>query len=224
LGNSFDEADLEKLSQVPMFRNLSAAHRQKLLRHATVRKYRRNTILMERGDDANGLYVVLSGLVKVYLSDAQGREYVLGELAPGNYLGELALIEDSTRTASAMTLADSRLLFISKAVFKTFIHECPDAAYRLIRSLAARARELTEEVEKLALRDVYGRLAETLQSRAAEENGRLITDRLTQQQLASMVGASREMVSRIFKDLKSGGYISLEGKRIVLHRALPERW
>ena len=221
---SFDPSDHQMLAQVPVFQDLSADQRDKLLQHAAVRKYRKNTVLMEKGDEANGLYVVLSGAVKVYLADDQGKEYVLNELAPGNYLGELALLEDSTRTASVMTLDESRLLFISKAAFISFLHERPDAAYQLIGSLAARVRELTKEVEKLALRDVYGRLADTLTTRAVEEDGRFITDSLTQQQLASMVGASREMVSRIFRDLKSGGYISLEGKRIVLNRPLPERW
>lgn len=224
LALSIGPTDHAMLAQVPVFKELSVAQRDKLLQHAIVRKYRKNTVLMEKGDVANGLYVVLSGFVKVYISDAQGKEYVLNEMPAGCYLGELALLEDSTRTASAMTLEDSRLLFISKAAFKSFLYETPDAAYRLIKSLAARLREMTSEVEKLALRDVYSRLAETLSSRASEEEGRLITDSLTQQQLASMIGASREMVSRILKDLKGGGYISLEGKRIVLNRPLPEKW
>jgi len=212
------------LALVPVFRDLAPEQQDKLLQHATVRKYRKNTVLMEKGDEANGLYVVLSGSAKVYLADEQGKEYVLNELPPGSYIGELALLEDSTRIASVMTLEDSRLLFISKGVFKSFLYERPDAAYRLIKALAARVRELTNEVEKLALRDVYSRLADTLGNRAREEDGRLITDSLTQQQIASMIGSSREMVSRIFKDLKAGGYIILEGKRIVLNRPLPEKW
>ena len=94
----------------------------------------------------------------------------------------------------------------------------------MIQHLAEKVRELTQDVERLALQDVYGRLVGILKERAGEADGRLITGPITQQELANLVGASREMISKIFKDLKSGDYISLEGKRIVLQRELPARW
>lgn len=195
-----------------------------LVGQATVRSYRANTVIMEKGDEASALYVVLSGRARVFSADDKGKEYVLNELGPGDYLGELALIDDCTRTASVVTLVPSRFLVIPKASFRAFLTSSPSVALHLIKALAARVRKLTEEVERLALCDVYGRLVDALNSRAVEENGRLITDALTQRDLAALVGASREMISRIFKDLKSGGYISLEGKRVVIHRKLPERW
>lgn len=215
---------LDLLSQVPLLAELDADALAALVAQASVRSYRASTVIMEKGDEASALYVVLSGRVRVFSADDKGKEYVLNELGPGDYLGELALIDDCTRTASVLTLVPSRFLVIPKASFQAFLTSHPSVAVHLLKALAGRVRKLTEEVERLALCDVYGRLANTLSSRAIEEDGRLITDALTQRDLAALVGASREMISRIFKDLKSGGYISLEGKRVVIHRNLPERW
>jgi CRP/FNR family cyclic AMP-dependent transcriptional regulator len=215
---------LDLLSQVPLLAELDADALAALVAQASVRSYRASTVIMEKGDEASALYVVLSGRVRVFSADDKGKEYVLNELGPGDYLGELALIDDCARTASVLTLVPSRFLVIPKASFQAFLTSHPSVAVHLLKALAARVRKLTEEVERLALCDVYGRLANTLSSRAVEEDGRLITGALTQRDLAALVGASREMISRIFKDLKSGGYISLEGKRVVIHRSLPERW
>jgi CRP/FNR family cyclic AMP-dependent transcriptional regulator len=216
---------LDLLSQVPLLAGLDPETLGALVAQANMRSYRASTVIMEKGDDASALYVVLSGRVRVFSADDKGKEYVLNELGPGDYLGELALIDDDcTRTASAMTLVPSRFLVIPKASFQAFLTSRPSAALHLLKALAARVRKLTEEVERLALCDVYGRLVDTLAARAVEEDGRFITDALTQRDLAALVGASREMISRIFKDLKAGGYISLDGKRVVIHRQLPERW
>lgn len=212
------------LLEIPLFAGLGRDLIGDLVDQATLRAYRANTVVMQKGDEASALYVLLSGRVKVFSADDNGKEIVLNELGPGDYLGELALIEDSTRSASVMTVAPSRFLVIPKASFQAFVISRPSVALHLIGALAARVRKLTEEVERLALRDVYSRLADTLHARAVEEDGRLVTDPLTQRDLAALVGASREMVSRILKDLKAGGYISLDGKRIVIHRKLPERW
>ncbi|WP_296808114.1 cyclic nucleotide-binding domain-containing protein [Thiocapsa sp.] len=209
---------------IPLFAELGIDRIGDLIDQAALRTYRANTVVMQKGDEASALYVLLSGRVKVFSADDNGKEIVLNELGPGDYLGELALIEDSTRSASVMTVTPSRFLVIPKASFQAYLISRPGVALHLIGALAARVRKLTEEVERLALRDVYSRLADTLQARAVEENGRLITDALTQRDLAALVGASREMISRILKDLKAGGYIALEGKRVVIHRKLPERW
>jgi CRP/FNR family cyclic AMP-dependent transcriptional regulator len=219
-----NEDAFDLLLRVPLFAGLSREQVADLFGHATVRTYRSNTVVMQKGDQASALYVLLSGRVKVFSADDHGKEIVLNELGPGDYVGELALIEDSTRTASVITVATARFLVIPKASFQDFLISRPSVALHLIGALAGRVRKLTEEVERLALRDVYSRLADTLHVRAVEEDGRLITDSLTQRDLAALVGASREMVSRILKDLKSGGYISLDGKRVVIHRKLPERW
>jgi CRP/FNR family cyclic AMP-dependent transcriptional regulator len=124
-----------------------------------------------------------------------------------------------------MTVEDSKLLAISKQDFLECLGSNPQIALTLIRRLVEQVKTLTARVGSLALDNVYGRLITTIEAQAQkEEDGRIMTGRITQRELASMVGASREMVSRIFRDLKTGGYIQVENKRIVLLKKLPARW
>ena len=123
-----------------------------------------------------------------------------------------------------MTLEDSQFLLLSQVDFLQCLRDNPQIALDIIADLLDRVSVLTDRVSALALNDVYGRLAATLRNMASEEDGRWITQAVTQQELAQMIGASREMVSRIFKELKAGDYIQLEGKRIVLNKKLPARW
>lgn len=212
------------LEAVPLLSGLSREELADIERHAATKRYRRNTVIIERGDEANSLYLLVEGRVKVYVADAEAREIVLNEEGPGAHLGELALLGETRRTASVATLEDSTFLVLTKQSFRQCLADHPGIAYNLIRHLVERVDRLTEEVSDLALLDVYGRIAKTLTEAAIEEDGRLITGRLTQQDLADRVGCSREMVSKILKDLRTGGYLSVEGKRFVIERKLPPRW
>jgi len=213
------------LNKIPIFSALSEDALRTLESHSTVKSYRKNTVIIEKGDETTSLYVLESGKVRVYVSDDEGKEVVLSVLEePGAYFGELALVGDTERTASVMTVEDSRLRIISKHDFTACLADKPQIALALIRDLVHQVKTLTDRVGTLALNDVYGRVAVTLNEWAREEDGRLITGRLTQQEIAQMVGSSREMVSRIFKDLRLGGYIDIQNKRIELLKKLPARW
>jgi CRP/FNR family transcriptional regulator, cyclic AMP receptor protein len=195
-----------------------------LISAGSVRAYPKNTLLIQEGDRSDQLYVVLSGRLKVYLSDSQGKEIVIDTLAPRQLFGEMAL-EGEPRSASVMTAEPCKLAVIERDQFKRFLAENPDAAYALIVTLIRRARNLTRAVGSLALLDVYGRVARLLLDNAVEEGGRLVVgERLTQQEIARRVSASREMVSRIVTDLREGGYIGMEDDRMVIYRPLPKRW
>jgi CRP/FNR family cyclic AMP-dependent transcriptional regulator len=224
MSKQLSEEDLETLAETTLFCGLGSDELQKLVMFAPVRRYKARTVIMEKGDEASALYVILDGSVRIFAQGEEEKEITLNELGAGQYFGELALITDKPRCASAITTTAARLLAVSKPQFTEFLATTPDAAPRMIHYLAEKVRELTHDVERLALQDVYGRLVGILEERAEEADGRLITGPITQQELANLVGASREMISRIFKELKSGGYISLEGKRIVLERELPARW
>ena len=224
MSKQLSEKDLETLAATTLFCGLGIEELEKLVEFAPVRRYKARTVVIEKGDAANALYVILDGRVRIFAQGDEDKEITLNELGAGEYFGELALITDKPRCASAMTTADSRLLAVSKTEFTEFLATTPDAAPRMINYLADKVQELTQDVERLALQDVYGRLVGVLNERARESDGRLITGPLTQQEIANLVGASREMISRIFKELKAGDYISLEGKRIVLERELPARW
>ena len=190
----------------------------------TVRSYPKNTLLIQEGDRSDQIYVVLSGRLKVYLSDSEGKEIVIDRLGPRQCFGEMAL-EGEPRSASVMTLEPCKLAVVERDQFRRFLAAEPDAAYALIVTLIRRARNLTRAIGSLALLDVYGRVARLLLDNAVEDNGTLaVGERMSQQEIAKRVGASREMVSRIVTDLREGGYINIENDRIVIQRPLPKRW
>lgn len=189
-----------------------------------VRAYPRNTIVFQEGDKGDQLFVIVSGRLKVFLSDSEGKEIIVDMLGPGQYFGEIAL-DGSPRSASVMTVEATRLSIVEREQFKQFLAQSPDAAFALVITLIRRARNLTRAVGNLALLDVYGRVARLLIENAAEEDGRMVVGmRMTQQEIAKRVGASREMVWRILDDLREGKYIAMENNRIVIQQQLPKRW
>jgi CRP/FNR family transcriptional regulator, cyclic AMP receptor protein len=208
-----------------LFSDLAPTDTQVLTRHGTVRSYPANAILINEGDLTDSLYVLLEGQVKVFASDESGKEVILGILGPGEYFGELSLVDDAPRSASVMTLGPVKLMMITKSEFKHCLAENPDMAFNLIRALTREVRALTDNIKSLALMDVYGRVAHTLLDLAVEKDGKLVVEqRLTHQDIANMVGASREMVSRILKDLSTGNYISVDNRSITINEKLPAGW
>ena len=212
------------LAQVPLFADLDPAALSALEQQTKVKRYQKRTVIIEKGEESSILYVLERGRAKVYVADDAGKEIVLRELGPGDHFGELALLGGSPRTASVMTLTDCEARLLTGSVFRDFLAKHPEVALVLIRHLARQVADLTDTASDLALLSVYGRIAKILVESAQDEDGRLITGPLTQQHIADRVGCSREMVSRIVGDLRTGGYVSLEGKRFVLERKLPERW
>jgi CRP/FNR family cyclic AMP-dependent transcriptional regulator len=189
-----------------------------------VKSFPKNAVIVSEGDETDSLYIVIAGRVKVFVSDQDGGEVVLGTQGPGEYFGEMVL-DGGPRSASVMTMEPSRFAVIPKANFRDFLHNHPAFSIHLIEKLIRRSRALTESVKSLALMDVYGRVARLLLDLAKEEEGKLlVTEKLTQQDIASRVGASREMISKILKDLSTGGYITVERKRITINKTPPRHW
>ena len=192
--------------------------------HAQTRAFPRSAVVLNEGDRTDSLYIILEGRVKVFVSDPDGKEVVLSTQGAGEYFGEMAL-DEGPRSASIMTLEPSRFLVVPRSDFKDFLLKNPAVAVRVIEKLIHRVRALTENVKSLALMDVYGRIARLLLELAVERQGKLvITERLTQKDIASRVGASREMVSLILKDLTAGGYVRHDGHTLVIERTPPSRW
>ncbi|MCG6900433.1 MAG: Crp/Fnr family transcriptional regulator [Gammaproteobacteria bacterium] len=213
------------LENVPLFSGLSSAALAEIEQHGMIKSYKKNTIVINQDDETYSLYVILSGSVKVYISGEDGREAVLNHQSAGDYFGDLALIDKQPRVASVMTTEDSSFMVISREDFMLCLSKNPEIAINLIKPMTSRMRMLAKNVSSLALLDVYGRVARVLLEQAKEQgDGTLITEKITQQEIADMVGASRAMVSRILKDLKVGGYISIDKKRISIHQKLPSRW
>ena len=203
---------------------LSEADLMAMGSHGIARSYPKNTIIVTEGDTSDSLYIILEGRVKAFVSDGEGHDMVLSTQGPGEYFGEMAL-DEGPRSASIMTLEPSRFLVVQKSDLRDFVMKTPAFALSLIEKLIHRARSLTASVKSLALMDVYGRVARLLLELAENTGDKLtIPQRLTQQEIASRIGASREMVSRILKDLSSGGYLTQSRTGIVLHRKPPAHW
>lgn len=209
---------IEALASVPLFTGLTAAELGPLAAMTVARNYPRNRLVVREGERADTLYFVLSGRIKVFVSDGSGREIALCTQGPGSWFGDM-MLDDGVRSASVMTLEASRLASLSRDAFRAFLKRHPDAALALIRNLIHRTREMNERLRDMALLDARGRVAKLLLSLAREANGRLIVEeRLTQQEIGERVGASREMVNRILQDLKADGCLRREGRRIVMLR------
>jgi CRP/FNR family cyclic AMP-dependent transcriptional regulator len=190
-----------------------------------VKTFPANAVLVNEDDDSDSIFILLKGKVKVYGAGANGREVVYTTLGPGEYFGEMTL-DGGPRSASVMTMEPTTCVVVSGANVRDFLGTHPDFALHLVRKLIALVRRSTDTVKRLALDDVYTRISKLLLELAvADEGGRLaVNERLTQQDIADRVGSSREMVSRIFKQLTIGGYVATEGRRIVLLKKLPARW
>jgi CRP/FNR family cyclic AMP-dependent transcriptional regulator len=195
-----------------------------LMEHATVRSFPRHAIIISEGDDTDSVYFIISGLVKVFLADDEGNEVSIGSLKPGEYFGEMAL-EPGSRSASVIALEPTTLAIVRMADFRNFLRSHPDFVFSLIGKLIRRARVVTQNLKSLALLDVYGRLVQLLLQLAEQSDSKTeINEPLTQQELASRIGCSREMVSKILKDLTAGGYLEITRKRIEIKRPLPASW
>ncbi len=203
--------------------SLPEPHLKALAEHGTVKAYPKNAVIVSEGDRSDSLYVILAGKVKVYLADEEGKEVVLNTQGAGEYFGEI-ILDEGPRSASVMTLEPSKFSIVSKDQFKQFLVRNPEASLELVRSLIHRVRALTKRVGDLALLDVYGRVARLLLELATEKDGKLTVERLTQQEMASRVGCSREMISRILTDLRAGGYIKMDGQQMVIAKKPPRNW
>lgn len=213
------------LTNIPLFSNMQYENLQLLSSQIQLRKFPKNSIIIAEGEQSDSLYIVNQGEVKIYISDDEGKEMPLRILGPGDYFGELAILDQKPRSASAITLRDSNFSVITSKDFMQCLQCNPEIAINLLQILASCLRDATESQRQLALMDVYSRLIITLQTLSREENGiNILEPKPTQQDIASKIGASREMVSRILKYLKDNGYIEITRTSIIIKNALPEKW
>ena len=212
------------LENIPLFHGVSSDALAPLAECAARRNVRKNAIVISEGDETNSLYLIESGRVRVSCVNDEGREFILANLGPGDHFGELALLDDGPRSASVTALEACIFLTISQEDLTAWLGDNPDNALSLLRAMARRVRGITGDLTSLALQDVYGRVVRLLMRDAREEDGVLMTGPMTQQDIADMVGASREMVSRILQELKRGEYISTRGKRICIDKQMPKHW
>ena len=217
--------DREILNGIHLFESLDDDEILSLSNHLAHRRFPKNSVIINEGDTTNSLYIILNGKVKVFLNDENGKEVILNTMESGDYFGEVSLFDEGSRSASIMTTQDSQFAVLNKPDFLACMAAHPELALTIIKGLTLRLRGLTGSVRNLALMDVYGRVAHILLELSEEDNGeKVISQPLTQQDLANRIGASSKMVGRVMKDLTTGGYITKKGKTLIIRESFPASW
>ena len=207
------------LQNISLFSGLTEAQLEQIAQIATLRQEPRNKTLVFVGSDADLFFAIIQGSVKVMNRDPDGHEVILSVLRAGDSFGEMGLIDDQQRSADVVTNESCDLLVIRRADFKRVLSENRDICWNVMKVLIRRLREANDKIESLALMDVYGRVAKLLLDMSESENGiRVVKRKITKLDMAKMVGASREMVSRVMRDLEQRGVIRSEQERIILNK------
>lgn len=213
------------LTNIPFLAQLPDDALNALASKAKVLRFPKQAVIISEGDETSSLYIILSGKVRVFGSDDKSKEVTLLVQEAGQYFGELALLSDDPRSAAVEALEPTVCAVVSKADFINWLKLHPDAAIALLAVLSKKVRYLTEKVKQMALSNVYERTIKALQDMAEPEGNILvIRNKPTQQELANMVGSSREMINKIMKELTKGGYIVIDGKTISIKAKLPASW
>lgn len=215
--NSKYGLSLVVLRNVPLFSGLEQAELEKLSRVTGRRRAVRGEFIVRAGDITDALFILLNGAAKVTNCDEEGREIILAILGPGEFFGEMGLIDGSPRSANVVAQETSELLVMNRADFHRCMRDNFEVALKLMRILVQRLREADRKIESLALLDVYGRVARLLlEMSVLQEGRRVVLRKVSKQDMARMIGASREMVSKVVRDLENSGYIRYEGDEIVI--------
>ncbi|MEX1166177.1 MAG: Crp/Fnr family transcriptional regulator [Hydrogenophaga sp.] len=199
-----------------------------LARMGAQRSYRPGALLIQEGDTGDTLYIVQEGRLRAFLGDESGKELTLGVYGPLEYVGEMSL-DGGPRSANVEAVVPTICSVVSRADLLAYIAQEPEFALELMGRLIRRARLATESARSVALIDVYGRLVRLLNGAAdasagGEDAAQPLRERMTHQQIAHHLACSREMVSRLLKDLELGGYIEVRDRWIWLLKPLPARW
>lgn len=207
------------LETIPLFRNLSVKQLESVVSYTAMVAFDKGSVILKAGDIAASFYVIIAGHVKVYMTDENdpSREVILKTLGPGDFFGELPLLDQEPRCANVAALDRCHLQVLSYPSFQRVVEQSPDIAVRVMETLATRLRHADRKINSLALTDISTRISRTLLELAIVSNGRrVVGEPFTQKDLASMVGASREMVNRTLQDLQDGGYIKVQRKSITI--------
>ena len=202
-------SNIELIRRVPLFSMLTAAQAASVANAVVKHRFKRGEAIVEQGRKSDALSILLTGRARVVSSDARGREVILATMHAGDYVGEMSLIDDAPHSASVIAEIQTDALTLGRNEFARCMPEDDSMAYSVLRGLVQRLRHADRKIESLALMDVYGRVARALLESAGQIEGEpaVIFGKVSRQDMAKMVGASREMVSRVMKDLEERGFI-----------------
>jgi CRP-like cAMP-binding protein len=211
-------SNLDLIRRVPLFSMLTPAQAESVASGVVKRRFKRGECIVEQGKKSNALFIILTGRARVITADDRGREVILATMQSGDYVGEMSLIDDAPHSATVCAEVQTDVLTLGRSEFARCLPEHGSVAHAVMRGLVQRLRYADRKIESLALMDVYGRVARTLLESATEDadGNAVIRDKVSRQDLAKMVGASREMVSRVMKDLEDRGFIETRDDNSVL--------
>jgi CRP/FNR family transcriptional regulator, cyclic AMP receptor protein len=210
-------SNLDLIRRVPLFSMLTADQARAVADGVVKRRYRRGELVVEQGKKSNALFILLNGRARVLTADSRGREVILAVLQSGDYVGEMSLIDNQPHSATVRCEVQTDMLILGRTEFARCLPENSSLSYAIMRGLVHRLRSADRQIESLALLDVYGRVARTLLDMAEPVDGeRIIRSKVSRQDMAKVVGASREMVSRVMKDLEERGVIETQENGFVL--------
>ena len=206
-------SNLDLIRRVPLFSMLTDVQASLVADAVVKRRYRRGENIVEQGKKSNALFIMLTGRARVVSTDNRGREVILATLKPGDHVGEMSLIDNEPHSATVQAEIQTDVLELARQDFARCLPENTSMAYAVMKGLVQRLRHADRKIESLALMDVYGRVARALLEFAIPDaDGQLvIRDKISRSDIAKMVGASREMVSRVMKDLEERGFVELQG-------------
>ncbi|HJS74601.1 MAG TPA: Crp/Fnr family transcriptional regulator [Vicinamibacteria bacterium] len=215
----------ELFRQVPLFSGLAPEDLESLLAVAARRKFPKDAVIFFEHDLGDALFMILSGRVKVTILSDDGREIILAMLTDRDFFGEMSLLDNEPRSATAIAMQETEMVVLHQKDFLSIVEKRPRVLLNLLAVLSFRLRKANQQIGNLALHDVYGRVARVLLEMASEsgsrgEDGRVLFRRPTHQEIANMIGATRETVSRMISDLHRQGYIEISGKNVIIHDAL----
>ncbi len=217
---SLSHADL--LARVPLFSSLSQSQRRALANSTYKLRFKRGEPLVKAGEDSKAIFILMIGRASVVARDSQGKEVILATLKQGDYLGEMNVLDGLPHSADVVADVQTDVLVLARSEFLQCLKENHDAALSMMRELVGRLRRADEKIESLALMDVYGRVARALLDMATlgPDGHYQIKTKVSKQTMAKTIGASREMVSKVFKNLEQSGVISLraDGSMAILNR------
>jgi CRP/FNR family transcriptional regulator, cyclic AMP receptor protein len=202
-------SNLELIRRVPLFSMLTASQAESVADAVIKRRFKRGEAIVEQGKKSNALSIILTGRARVITTDTRGREVILATMQPGDYVGEMSLIDNEPHSATVRAEVQTDALILGRLEFARCLPENSSMAYAVLKGLVQRLRHADRQIESLALMDVYGRVARALLEFAVDDGSgnAVIREKVSRQDLAKMVGASREMVSRVMKDLETRGFI-----------------
>jgi CRP/FNR family cyclic AMP-dependent transcriptional regulator len=214
-----DEQEL--LRSVPIFSELTDADFSSLAKVANRRRYPKDSVVFFENEQGDFFFMILEGRIKVTILGDDGREVILSLLGSGDFFGEMALLDNEPRSATAIAVEDSELLSLHRNDFQSVLSDNRSITTGLIKVLTARLRRANHQISTLALLDVYGRVARVIVDMAREEgrrlkDGRIAFRRATHQEIANRIGTTRETVTRMLKDLERQGMIHIEGREIIV--------